>query len=85
MLSSSDAVRALIEGGDTVAIDDATIQELMTAAVKLYVSRVERGGQFPATAPAALTATEGMIATTALLRAVNVQLFELGLWQSWAR
>jgi hypothetical protein len=24
------------------------------------------------------------VTTTALLRAVNVQIFELGLWQAWA-
>jgi hypothetical protein len=82
MLSSSDLANALADGG--ADIDDATIQKLFTAAVKLYVSRVERGGPMPATAPAALTATEGMIATSAILRAVNVQVFELGLWQSWA-
>jgi hypothetical protein len=83
MLSSSE-LNAALDNEDLAEVDDATIQKLMTTAIKLYVDRVERGGPFPATSPAALTATQGMIACTALLRAVNVQLFELGLWQSWA-
>jgi hypothetical protein len=77
-------VEALVNGDDSITVDDLTIQRLMTAAALLYVARVETGGDLPATTPAALNATSGMIVTTGLLRAVNVQLFELGLWQSWA-
>ncbi len=83
MLSSSE-LSAALDADDLSDIDEATIQKLMTTAIRLYVDRVERSGPFPATQPAALNATQGMIACTALLRAVNVQLFELGLWQSWA-
>ena len=31
-----------------------------------------------------MTATEVMVAVTAMLKAVNVQVFELGMWQAWA-
>ncbi len=84
MLLSRNSVRDLIASAEGAPLDDATIQELLTAAVRLYCARVEANGPFAATTPGALTATEGMVATSALLRAVNVQLFELGLWQSWA-
>jgi hypothetical protein len=81
----ADAVDAAIQSGDVSGIADATIQKLMTAAAQLYAARYEQGGPLPATTNGALNATQGMIVTTALLRAVNVQLFELGLWQSWAK
>jgi len=82
--SIAAAVDAAIASGDVLDISDASVQQLMTAAARLYAARAEQGGYLPATTPAALNATQGMIVTTALLRAVNVQIFELGLWQSWA-
>jgi hypothetical protein len=81
----ADAVDSIVGACATESVSDATIQRLMTAAALLYAARVEAGGKLPATAPAALNATQGMIVTSALMRAVNVQVFELGLWQSWAQ
>jgi hypothetical protein len=69
-------------GGETVG-DDA-LQDLMGIAVRLYSERVERGGDMAAVKPSTINATDALLTTTALLRAVNVQLFELGLWQAWA-
>jgi hypothetical protein len=60
------------------------IQELLAAAVRLYAAKVEQTGDFPAVPSSTITATDSMIASTGLLRAVNVQLFELGMWQSWS-
>lgn len=80
-----EAIDAAIRSGDVSSIADSSIQQLMTAAARLYAARAEQGSYLPATTPGALNATQGMIVTTALLRAVNVQLFELGLWQSWAQ
>ena len=74
--------RTLGEGGD--ALDDGALQDLMGIAVRLYGERVERGGDMAAVKPSTINATDAMVTTTALLRAVNVQIFELGLWQAWA-
>ena len=67
-------------------LSDAAIQNLLADAVRLYAERAaEQDGAlsaFPATAP--VTATDVMLATTAMLKAVNVQIFELGMWQAWA-
>ena len=30
-----------------------------------------------------MTATDAVVTITAILKAVNVQLFELGMWQAW--
>ena len=79
-----DAVDDAIANGEFTAFTDVSVQQLMTAAARLYAAYAEQGGTLPATVPGALNATQGMVVTTALLRSVNVQLFELGLWQSWA-
>jgi hypothetical protein len=78
------AVIASLRDGDALA--DADIQALLGAAVRLYAACAEREPPLEAfRADAGITATEAMVATTAILRAVNVQLFELGMWQAWSR
>ena len=68
------------------APSDAEIQALLARAVRLYAERAEGSDQpLPAFGPdAGITATQAVIATTAILKAVNVQLFELGMWQAWS-
>lgn len=65
---------------------DADIQAMLAQAVRLYAERAEEnGGALPAfPADAEVTATDVMVSTTAMLKAVNLQVFELGMWQSWA-
>ena len=38
----------------------------------------------PHSQPDAATATEVMVTVTAMLKAVNLQVFELGMWQAWS-
>jgi hypothetical protein len=66
-------------------IKDASLQQLMSAAVKLFAAKnpdaramrvFPKGG-------GGVTATDVMITTTAMLQGVNVQMFELGMWQAW--
>lgn len=78
------AVDDAVANGEFSGFTDTSVQQLMTAAARLYAAYAEQGGNLPAVTPGALNATQGMVVTSALLRAVNVQLFELGLWQSWA-
>ena len=64
---------------------DAEIQDMLAKAVRLYAERTaERDGALPAFAPDATTATEVMVTVTAMLKAVNLQVFELGMWQAWS-
>ena len=73
---------------DTIAErpSDAEIQAMLAKAVRLYAERAaEREGALAAfPADAKVTATEVMVTTTAMLKAVNLQLFELGMWQAWS-
>ena len=81
----ANQVDAIMNSSPTERVTDATIQKLLTAAALLYAARVESGGDLPATIPGALNATQGMIATSGIMKSVNLQVFELGLWQSWAQ
>ena len=71
---------------DTVKPSDADIQRMLAEAVRLYAERVaERDGGLAAfPAGAGVTATEVMVTVTAMLKAVNLQVFELGMWQAWS-
>src|ERR1700710_1434473 len=69
-----------------LALPTADLQRLMAAAVRNLVAATERGKAFPPFPPegeGAPTATEIMVATTAFLAATDVELFELGMWQTW--
>ena len=58
---------------------------MLAKSVRLYAERAaERDGALPAFAPDAATATEVMVTVTAMLKAVNLQVFELGMWQAWS-
>jgi hypothetical protein len=66
-------------------LSDAEIQDMLAKAVRLYAERVaERDGALPAFSAGQATATEVMVTVTAMLKAVNLQVFELGMWQAWA-
>jgi len=76
----------IVSLGDAGAIDDGDVQALLAAAVRIYAERAEGRDEPLAAFPpdAGVTATHAMLAVTAILKAVNVQLFELGMWQSWS-
>jgi hypothetical protein len=65
---------------------DAEIQAGLAKAVRLYAERAtEAEPNLPAFPPGApMTATEVMVTVSAMLKAVNLQVFELGMWQSWS-
>jgi mannose/cellobiose epimerase-like protein (N-acyl-D-glucosamine 2-epimerase family) len=69
-----------------VAANDADVQAMLAKAVRLYAEHAAQHEQplpaFPADAQ--ITATEAMLAVSAILKAVNVQVFELGMWQAWS-
>jgi hypothetical protein len=66
-------------------LSDIDIQDMLAKSVRLYAERAaERDGALPAFAPDAATATEVMVTVTAMLKAVNLQIFELGMWQAWS-
>jgi hypothetical protein len=70
--------------GSFEGVSDAALQEILAAAVHEYGSRMENGGEFkPFPARRHVTATDVMVSCSAMLKAVGLQLFELGMWQAW--
>jgi hypothetical protein len=68
------------------ALSDADLQSLFAAAIKSYAARAEASdAPLPLLTPdGGVTATEAMVAVSAIMKAVNIQVFELGMWQSWS-
>ena len=57
---------------------------LMAALCKSYGTQLEAGAQFlPLANMTSASPTEVMTTTSALLKAANLAVFELGMWQSW--
>jgi hypothetical protein len=80
---AADIGRALAEGR-TNALSAEAIQALMAAACLSYAARVEAMGAFPPLAARSrVTSTDVMVTTSGLLKAANLAVFELGMWQSW--
>lgn len=60
------------------------LQALMAASCKAYAARVEAGEDLlPFGARGGVSPTDVMVTASGLLRAVNLAVFELGMWQSW--
>jgi hypothetical protein len=59
-------------------------QVLMAALCRSYGSQLEAGAEFlPIADRSSVSPTEIMTTTSALLKAANLAVFELGMWQSW--
>lgn len=71
------------EAGD---ISDADLAKAMTAAVRLYAARVEARDKFPLPLEAGeVTATDVAIAASEMIRAVDMNLFDLSMWHGRPR
>jgi hypothetical protein len=56
----------------------------MAALCKSYGTQREAGAKFlPLASQTSASPTEVMTTTSALLKAANLAVFELGMWQSW--
>jgi len=77
------SILGFLDRDDESSMSDEDLQILLAKAVRQYSSRAsERQLEiFPQTS--GVTATDVMFAATAMLRAVDVQLFELGTWQTF--
>jgi len=75
--------RALASGQRDLLSTEA-LQVLMAAVCKVYGARVEAGEQLlPLPERGGATATDVMVTASGLLKAANLAVFELGMWQSW--
>jgi hypothetical protein len=80
---AADIERALADGRIDTLTPQA-LQALMAATCKAYAAQVEAGNPAAALAQrTTVTPTEVMVTASGLLRAANLAVFELGMWQSW--
>jgi hypothetical protein len=59
------------------------LQALIAAACRVYGARTEAGEQFTPVPKHSISATDVMVTASGLLRAADLAVFELGMWQSW--
>jgi hypothetical protein len=81
LAQAADALAAAVQDPDSVA--DADLRALIAGAVRLYAVKAENGMRMPLPAGGGgATITDAMLIATDLLHALNVQLFELSMWQA---
>jgi len=86
---SADAIRLAAEiesafAKDPNALTAEAMQALMGALCRVYSAQVEAGAKFTPIAEGQVVSPTGvMVTASGLLRAANLAVFELGMWQSW--
>jgi len=88
--ASAEATRLAAEieralaGGQLDVLTPKALQALMGAVCRTYAAQVEAGSDaLPLLARGGATATDVMVTASGLLKAANLAVFELGMWQSW--
>jgi hypothetical protein len=66
------------------ALSPEAMQKLMAALCRVYAAQVENGATHtPIPEGQVVSPTGVMLTASGLLRAANLAVFELGMWQSW--
>ena len=66
------------------AISEDAMQTLMATLCRVYAAQVENGANYTPIAKGQIVSPTGvMVTASGLLRAANLAVFELGMWQSW--
>jgi hypothetical protein len=82
-LSSADflsAVGVALDRRDPDAIADTLLQDVIAAAVKLYAAKAVQRGDVAPFRKDDVTATEAVVAACALIRAADLNLFDVAMW-----
>jgi hypothetical protein len=75
----------IIDQPEGEELPDELVQQALTAMTRLYTVKFQMGARSPPFInDREMPATAVMIMSTAMLRAVNLELFELGMWQAWS-
>jgi hypothetical protein len=86
---SADAIRLAAEierefAKSDQALSTEAMQALMSALCRVYAAQIENGAKYtPIPEGQAVSPTGVMLTASGLLRAANLAVFELGMWQSW--
>jgi hypothetical protein len=72
-----------VADGKLDLVTTEALQALIAAACRVYGARTEAGEQFTPVPKHSISATDVMVTASGLLRAADLAVFELGMWQSW--
>jgi hypothetical protein len=79
---AQDIERQFAKTEDVLSVD--AMQTLMGALCRVYSAQIENGKHYtPIAEGQAVSPTGVMHTASGLLRAANLAVFELGMWQSW--
>jgi hypothetical protein len=74
-------VDAALKDGKPEAVADDKLQRVLRAAVKLYAAKAEdRAQELPPFGPEPVNATEAVTAICAIMRAAEINFFDLQMW-----
>jgi hypothetical protein len=78
-----DRVEAALESGELDSFSDDDCGQLLTSMIRLLAAKAQ-AGETPSLAVGnhTFSATDGVIACTAILETVGVEVFELSAWQA---
>lgn len=78
-------IRSEIGTGNEEIMTLEAVELMLGALFDLYSGHAEQQGRLtPLRLGESVNATAVLMATSALLRGANLELFELGMWQSWS-
>ncbi len=70
-----------LQSGKPEAISDESLQRVLTAAIKLYAAKSEdRAKELPPFGDRPVNATEAVTAICAIMRAADLNFFDLQMW-----
>ena len=73
--------REALKRGSPDAISDRELQQVLTAAAKIYAAKVERRGHdLTPFAPDTVTATETVVTACGMIRAADLNMFDVAIW-----
>jgi hypothetical protein len=73
----------ILADGNLDAISAEALQALIASACRLYRARREAGEEFAPVPKNSISATDVMVTASGLLKATDLAVFELGMWQNW--
>lgn len=80
-----DIAKRILELDAGAPLPKELMQEALTSLTRMYTVSHQLGERWsPFTGDRPMPPTAVMIMSTAMMRSVNVELFELGMWQAWA-
>ena len=75
------AVTVSLQSGELDALPDDLLRRVLTAAVKAYAAKAEAaGGDLAPFETDAVTATETVVTACAMIRAADLNLFDIAMW-----